>query len=141
MTRPIYTELPEQISCIDTLYQRPGLAACYFIESAGEAAFIDTGTAHAVPMLMQLLALKGLVPSQVKYVIPTHVHLDHAGGAGQLLQRLPEAQLVVHPQGARHLVDPARLIAGASAVYGEEKFKALYGDLLPIPAGAGGGGP
>lgn len=129
-----YTELPEQISCIDTLYIRPGLAACYLIESAGEAAFIDTGTAHTVPLLMQLLEHKGINPSQVKYVIPTHVHLDHAGGAGQLMQLLPQAKLVIHPYGAQHMIDPAKLIAGATAVYGDEKFKAMFGHLAPIPA-------
>ena len=127
-----YQELPQQISCIDTHYQRPGLAACYLIESAGEAAFIDTGTAHSVPLLMQLLELKGLAPSQVRYVIPTHVHLDHAGGAGQLMRRLPAASLVIHPFGARHMIDPARLIAGTISVYGEAKFRRLYGELLPI---------
>ncbi|MEN8178154.1 MAG: MBL fold metallo-hydrolase [Pseudomonadota bacterium] len=129
-----YTDLPEQISCIDTLYQRPGLAACYLIESAGEAAIIDTGTTHTTPMLMQLLANKGLEPSQVSYVIPTHVHLDHAGGAGQLMQLLPEAKLVIHPYGARHMIDPAKLIAGATSVYGEEQFTRLYGSLAPVPA-------
>ena len=128
-----YTDLPDRICCIDTLYQRPGLAACYLIESAGEAALIDTGTAPMAPRLLALLAHKAMAPEQVKYVIPTHVHLDHAGAAGQLMQQLPEARLVVHPQGARHLIDPAKLIAGASAVYGEAKFKALYGELLPVP--------
>ncbi len=128
-----YIDLPEQISCIDTFYQRPDLAACYLIESDGEAAFIDTGTAHSVPLLMQLLAEKGIQPAQVRYVIPTHVHLDHAGGAGQLMQLLSEAELVIHPYGARHMIDPSKLIAGTTAVYGEEQFNALYGSLLPVP--------
>ena len=126
------TTLPQQISCIDTGYQRAGLAACYLIESAGEAAFVDTGTVHTVPRLMQLLESKGLDPTQVKYVIPTHVHLDHAGGAGELMQRLPQAQRVVHPFGARHLIDPAKLNAGATAVYGEDLFQQLFGKLVPI---------
>jgi glyoxylase-like metal-dependent hydrolase (beta-lactamase superfamily II) len=129
-----YTDLPEQICCIDTLYQRPGLAACYLIESAGEAALIDTGTAPVAPRLLALLRHKGIGPEQVKYVIPTHVHLDHAGAAGQLMQQLPQARLVVHPRGARHLIDPDKLIAGATAVYGEAKFKALYGELIPVSA-------
>jgi glyoxylase-like metal-dependent hydrolase (beta-lactamase superfamily II) len=129
-----YTDLPEQICCIDTLYQRPGLAACYLVESAGEAALIDTGTAPRTPGLLALLAHRGVAPSQVRYVIPTHVHLDHAGAAGQLMQLLPAAQLVVHPRGARHLIDPSKLIAGTTAVYGETSFKALYGELLPVPA-------
>ena len=134
MTSLPYTDLPDAVSCIDTLYQRPGLAACYLIESAGEAAFIDTGTAHTAAGLLELLAQKGIAPGQVKYVIPTHVHLDHAGGSGQLMQLLPSAQLVVHPLGARHLIDPSKLIAGATAVYGEENFKKLYGELLPVAA-------
>ena len=129
MATPQYLDLAEQISCIDTLYQRPGLAACYLIESAGKAAIIDTGTAHTAPIIMQLLATKGIQPAQVKYIIPTHVHLDHAGGAGQLMQLLPEAALVIHPFGARHMVDPAKLIAGATSVYGEEQFNSLYGCL------------
>lgn len=133
MPIPTYTDLPEQISCIDTHYLRPGLAACYLMQSAGEAAFIDTGTAHAAPMLMELLKHKGIAPAEVKYVIPTHVHLDHAGGAGQLMQQLPEAQLVIHPYGARHMIDPAKLTAGATAVYGEERFKAMFGELKPVP--------
>ncbi len=134
MAIPRYLDLAEQISCIDTLYQRPGLAACYLIESAGKAAIIDTGTAHTAPIIMQLLAAKGIQPAQVKYIIPTHVHLDHAGGAGQLMQLLPEAALVIHPFGARHMVDPEKLIAGATSVYGEEQFNSLYGSLLPVPS-------
>lgn len=134
MSEPIHTDLPERIRCIDTLYQRPGLAACYLLESAGEAAVIDTGTAHSVPLIMQQLEAWQLAPAQVRYVIPTHVHLDHAGGAGQLMRQLPEARLVVHPFGARHLIDPTKLIAGATHVYGEEPFKRLYGSLLPVPA-------
>jgi len=129
-----FTDLPDRICCIDTLYQRPGLAACYLLESAAEAALIDTGTAPLTPRLLALLAHKGIAPEQVKYLIPTHVHLDHAGAAGQLMQHLPEARLVVHPLGARHLIDPGKLIAGATAVYGEQRFKALYGELLPVPA-------
>jgi glyoxylase-like metal-dependent hydrolase (beta-lactamase superfamily II) len=132
MPQPRYQELPHQITCIDTEYQRPGLAACYLIESQGEAAFIDTGTSHTVPMLMQVLAEKGLAPEQVKYVIPTHVHLDHAGGAGALMQQLPQASMVIHPYGARHMIDPSKLAAGATAVYGEEKFKQDFGELIPV---------
>jgi glyoxylase-like metal-dependent hydrolase (beta-lactamase superfamily II) len=126
-------EYAHQITCIDTFYQRPGLAACYLLESAGEAAFIDTGTSHSVPHLMAVLAAKGLSPSQVRYVIPTHVHLDHAGGAGSLLKQLPQASLVIHPYGAKHMIDPEKLITGATAVYGEAAFERQFGALVPIP--------
>lgn len=130
--KPAYTDLGMGITCIETHYQRPGLASCYLLLRGEAAALIDTGTAHTVPSIMALLGLLGVRPEQIKYVIPTHVHLDHAGGAGQLMQQLPEAQLVVHPQGARHLIDPAKLAAGASAVYGKEKFAQDFGELEPV---------
>jgi glyoxylase-like metal-dependent hydrolase (beta-lactamase superfamily II) len=125
-------EYKNQITCIDTHYQRPRLAACYLLESEGEAVFIDTGTSHTVPQIMKLLAAKGIETSQVKYVIPTHVHLDHAGGAGELMRQLPNASLLIHPYGAKHMIDPSKLIAGATAVYGEEQFKLQFGKLTPI---------
>jgi glyoxylase-like metal-dependent hydrolase (beta-lactamase superfamily II) len=65
-------------------------------------------------------------------VLTTHVHLDHAGGAGALMQALPNARCAVHPRGARHLVDPGKLIAGSIAVYGEERYRALYDEIVPI---------
>ncbi len=120
------------ITCIETHFQRPGLASCYLIQSAGEAALIDTGTAHTTENIMQLLELLGLTPSQVRYVIPTHVHLDHAGGAGQLMQRLPKAELVMHHFGARHMIDPSKIAAGSTEVYGKEEFSKQFIELLPI---------
>ncbi len=125
-------EYENQITCIDTHYQRPDLAACYLVESEGEAVFIDTGTSHTVPHLMDVLAAKGIQASQVKYVIPTHVHLDHAGGAGELMRRLPNASLIIHPKGARHMTDPSKLIAGATSVYGREEFEQKLGNLIPV---------
>ncbi|MCG7897660.1 MAG: MBL fold metallo-hydrolase [Candidatus Thiodiazotropha weberae] len=133
MPNPRTLEYAQQITCIDTFYQRQGLAACYLLESEGEAAFIDTGTSNSVPQLMAVLEQKGISPSQVRYVIPTHVHLDHAGGAGSLMSQLPNASLVIHPYGAKHLIDPSKLIAGATAVYGEEAFEKQFGQLIPIP--------
>jgi glyoxylase-like metal-dependent hydrolase (beta-lactamase superfamily II) len=132
MSPPRFQELPDQVTCIDTEYQRPALAACYLIESEGEVAFIDTGTSHTVPLLMSMLEIKGIEPEQVKYVIPTHVHLDHAGGTGALMQQLPRAKMLIHPYGARHMIDPSKLAAGAIAVYGEEAFKRSFGELIPV---------
>jgi len=80
------------------------------------------------------MADMGIQPEQVDYVMVTHVHLDHAGAAGSLMQELPEARLVVHPRGARHMIDPSRLIAGAAAVYGEDVLRKTFGDILPVPA-------
>ena len=126
--------LSHGISCIDTGYHRAGLAACYLIVDDGEAALVETGTALNVPTILQALAECGVAPEQVRYIMPTHVHLDHAGGAGALLARCPQATLVAHPRGARHLVEPSRLIAGAKAVYGEEAFTRMYGEIVPAPA-------
>ncbi|MBL3527278.1 MAG: MBL fold metallo-hydrolase [gamma proteobacterium endosymbiont of Lamellibrachia anaximandri] len=128
-----YQTLEHAITCIDTGYQRPDLAACYMIEAQGELAFIDTGTTYTLPVILKLLETRGLTTDQVKYIIVTHVHLDHAGGAGALMEKCPEAQLVVHPFGARHMVDPTKLTAGATAVYGKEQFRKAFGRLIPIP--------
>lgn len=132
MSQPRYRTLEHQITCIDTEYHQPGVAACYLIESDGEAAFIDTGTSNSVPLLLAVMQERGVAPEQVKYVIPTHVHLDHAGGVGGLMQAFPNAQLVIHPFGARHMIDPAKLQAGATAVYGEAQFQAQFGSLIPV---------
>jgi glyoxylase-like metal-dependent hydrolase (beta-lactamase superfamily II) len=122
------------IHTFDAHYQRPGLVAVHAIVEHGHAVLIDTGTRHAVPHFLHELAQLGVTPEAVDYVIATHVHLDHAGGAGALLAVCPNARLVVHPKGARHLVDPAKLIAGSLAVYGEARFAELYGEIVPAPA-------
>src|SRR3546814_8661408 len=121
------------ISCIDTLQERPRMACCYLIERGDDLAFIEAGTAHGVPRLMALLDARGLARERVRYVIPTHVHLDHAGGAGVLMRALPNATLVVPERGARHLIHPAKLIAGASAVYGDAEVERMYGEIAGVP--------
>jgi glyoxylase-like metal-dependent hydrolase (beta-lactamase superfamily II) len=121
------------IAAIDTRYIRPGLDASHLVVDGGRAAFVDTGSSHSVPHLLRALADMDLAPAQVDYVLLTHVHLDHAGGAGLLMQSLPNARAVIHPRGARHLIDPAKLIAGSMAVYGENRFRELYGQIVPIP--------
>lgn len=122
------------ITAIDTGLVRPELTASYLMRTGDRAAFIETGSSHTLPRQLQALADAGLTPDAVDYVIPTHVHLDHAGGAGALLQELPEARLVIHPRGARHMIDPSKLIAGATAVYGEKELRRLYGEIVPVPA-------
>jgi glyoxylase-like metal-dependent hydrolase (beta-lactamase superfamily II) len=120
------------VYCIDTDYQRPGLAACYLIREGDRLGFVDTGTAQALPRLLDAVAALGLTTDQVDYVIPTHVHLDHAGGAGDLMAVCPNARLVAHPNAAPHLIDPSRLTAGATAVYGEEAFARDFGRITPV---------
>ena len=128
-----YSQVAEGIYRVECGLYHPGLVACYLLRSGEHLAFIDTGTAHTVPALLYLLQILGCRPEQVDYVIPTHVHLDHAGGAGVLMRACPQAKLVVHPKGAPHLVDPQRLEAGAKAVYGEEAFLRDFGALEPVP--------
>ena len=120
------------IHCIDTGLVRPGFDAAWLVVEQGRAAFIDCGTSHAVPAMLQALARLGLGPEAVDWLILTHVHLDHAGGAGALLAHLPHARVLVHPRGAPHLIDPSRLVAGATAVYGAEEMARSYGQVLPI---------
>lgn len=125
-------DLGHGITLVDAEYGQSGIAAIYIMEQDGEVAIIETGTNHSVPYVEKALQAKKLSFDNVRYIIPTHVHLDHAGGAGKLMQQCQNAQLVVHPFGARHLIEPSKLQAGAIAVYGEEKFKELYGEILPI---------
>ncbi|KGM55066.1 beta-lactamase [Lysobacter daejeonensis GH1-9] len=122
------------IHTIDTGFQRPQFDAAFLMVEQGRAAFIDCGTNHSVPAMLAALAAQGLGPEAVDWLILTHVHLDHAGGAGQLMQHLPNATLVVHPRGAPHMIDPSRLVAGAAAVYGEAEITRSYGAIQAVPA-------
>lgn len=128
-----YRILDDGIVCIDTEQHRPRMAACYLIGSDGHYAFVESGTSLSVPGLLDTLDELGIARDAVDYVMPTHVHLDHAGGAGALLRELPRARLVIHPRGARHMVDPSQLIAGATAVYGPGAMRATYGEIVPVP--------
>ena len=127
-------DFDDGISAIDTGFFRPQFDASHLIVENGRAAFVDTGTNYSVPRLLTELTDKRIPVDAVDYVILTHVHLDHAGGAGLLMQQLPNARAVIHPRGVRHMVDPSALIAGATAVYGADEVRASYGDLVPIPA-------
>ena len=129
-----YEDLGFDITRIDSGMIRPGLAALYLVRSNDECALVETGTHHSIPAIMRLLMQRGIGLDQVKYVIPTHVHLDHAGGVGGLMQKLPNATLLVHPKGARHMIDPGKLKAGATAVYGEAYFTEIYGDVIAVDA-------
>jgi len=132
---PAYVEpLGCGVHAVDTGFQRDRFDAAYLIVERGRAAFVDTGTAYAVPRLLAALDALGLAREAVDFVIPTHVHLDHAGGAGALMRELPAATLWVHPRGARHLIDPAALWAGATAVYGAEAMARSYGEVVAVPA-------
>lgn len=123
------------VHVVDTGFQRPRFDAAYLVVDDGRAAFVDTGTRHGVPRLLDALRGAGLGTDAVDYVVLTHVHLDHAGGAGVLMQALPRARLVVHPRGARHMIDPSALHEGARQVYGDEEMERSYGTLVGVAAG------
>ncbi|BBL35949.1 hydroxyacylglutathione hydrolase [Nitrosomonas stercoris] len=131
---PAIVDHPHGISTIDARYHRPGRAAIHLITEGNRAALVDTGTRFSVPGTMAALATKHITPEQVDYIFLTHIHLDHAGGASEFMRQLPNAKLVVHPHGARHMINPAKLIAGVMAVYGESEFRRVYGDIHPIAA-------
>ncbi len=132
MTAARCTHLDHGITAVDTDYVRPLLAASHLINEGGRCAFVDTGSNHSVPFLLDALRQQELDSAAVDYVFLTHIHLDHAGGAGLLMQSLPNARAVIHPRGARHMIDPSKLIKGSQAVYGKEVFARLYGELQAI---------
>ena len=134
MITPHLTALPFGITCIDTGLFRPRLAAVYLLQHNGKAAIIETGVTNTVARILNALSNKDVAPEDVLYVIPTHVHLDHAGGAGALMQKFPNAQLIVHPRGARHMADPSKLWSGSVEVYGEDMLERAYGRPLPVQA-------
>jgi glyoxylase-like metal-dependent hydrolase (beta-lactamase superfamily II) len=131
---PSITDYKNGIIAIDANFVRPQLAAIHVVIKGDQAAIIDTGVNSSVPAVLDALTQCDLAPEQVAYVILTHIHLDHAGGCGELLRHLPNARLLVHPRGSAHMINPARLIAGTTAVYGEQKMAALYGEIRPIAA-------
>ncbi len=130
--KPTLYRHPHGITAVDAEYLYPGHAASHLIEDHGRAAFVDVGTNFSVPYLLAALGELGIARAAVDYVFLTHVHLDHAGGAGLLMRELPRARAVLHPRGAPHMIDPAKLIAGSKLVYGAARFARLYGELLPI---------
>jgi glyoxylase-like metal-dependent hydrolase (beta-lactamase superfamily II) len=110
-----------------------GITAGYLIRG-DRPCLVETGTAPSAPVIRDALAGLGIGPGDLATVVVTHIHLDHAGGAGDIAAMFPAAQIVVHQRGARHLADPSRLMAGARMVYGDA-LERLFGVLAPVPAG------
>ena len=137
MTKQIKQRVIDQgngVFTIDTGYQRSGLVASHLIQQGDSYAFVDVGTSSCLHHIQNFMKEKVISLEQIEYIMVTHVHLDHAGAAGVLMKMCPEAKLIVHPRGARHMVDPSKLIAGATAVYGEETLKQTFGEILPVEA-------
>ncbi len=130
----IAEEISDGIYLVDTLYLgREKFAASYFLVDNGEIAIIETNTNYAIPRILNAVTNSGFNTGDIKYIILTHIHLDHAGGAGLIMKKLPEASLVVHPRGARHMVSPEILIESVKQVYGEDEYRKLYGEIIGIP--------
>jgi glyoxylase-like metal-dependent hydrolase (beta-lactamase superfamily II) len=110
-----------------------GITAGYLIRG-DRPCLVETGTAPSAPVVRDALAGLGIGPGDLATVVVTHIHLDHAGGAGDIAAMFPAAQIVVHRRGARHLADPSRLMASARMVYGDALDR-LFGELAPVPAG------
>ena len=127
-----FEDLGRGVYCIDALYIQPRVASIYLLREGDEAAIVETGTSHSLANVLATLDALEISRSEIKYVIPTHVHLDHAGGASAMMREFGEASLIIHPRGARHMADPGKLIDGTVAVYGREKFDRLYGRIEPI---------
>lgn len=122
------------IVAFDAGYVRPILAAIHMVVEKGRVAIVDTGSNDSLQNAVMALQRLGFSEEAVDYVILTHIHLDHAGGAGAMMKAFPNAKLVVHPRGARHMAEPSKLVAGVCAVYGKEYVDRVYGEILPIPA-------
>ena len=127
------TDYGHGIHAIDSGYGRPLLDAVHLLIEGESAALIDTATNSGVPRVLAALTEQGIEPEQVAYVILTHIHLDHAGAAGTLMAHLPQAKLVVHPRGAKHMVAPGKLLEAVATVYGADETTRMYGEILPVP--------
>ncbi len=129
----VITDLGSDVFQIDTrMAGYDGITAGYLIRG-DRPCLVETGTAPSAPVVRDALAALGVGPADLATVVVTHIHLDHAGGTGDIAEMFPGAQVVVHERGARHLADPSRLMASAQMVYGDE-LDELFGVLAPTPA-------
>jgi glyoxylase-like metal-dependent hydrolase (beta-lactamase superfamily II) len=132
-TADVVTGLGHEVFQIDTrMAGYDGITAGYLIRT-DRPCLVETGTAPSAPLVRDALASLGVGPADLATIVVTHIHLDHAGGTGDLARMFPAAEVVVHERGARHLADPSRLMASARMVYGDE-LDLLFGELAPTPA-------
>lgn len=121
------------IQTIDCHYYTNEFAAAYLMVEGDEALFVDNNTNAAIPYLLNALSEKGLAKENVKYLVITHIHLDHAGATSRLVLEFPNAIVLAHPKAAPHVINPKRIIESASMVYGKENFLKMYGEILEVP--------
>lgn len=127
------TRIADDLTLIDTGYNHTPEAVGVYLLLGDRPGLVETGPASAADTVMEGIRAAGLRPEDVAVIAVTHIHLDHAGGAGTLAQRLPNARVYVHPRGAPHLVEPARLLASAARLYGDD-LPRLFGETVPVPA-------
>lgn len=130
----MFYDLGNDIFAVDSLYIRPAHSAVFVVRGRGESAIVETAHSRSASVVMEDLPSLGIAPEEIRYICVTHVHLDHAGGAGLYAKHFPNATVVVHPRGERHIIDPTRLVRAAEAVYGRERFYDLHGDVYATPA-------
>ena len=126
-------KLDEDLHLIDLSFQGlPGVIASYLLQAGDERALIETGPGSTLESLLAGLREFDVAPESISKLLVTHIHLDHAGAAGSFIRRFPNAHLYVHEKGARHMIDPSKLLASAGRIYGD-RMGPLWGDFEPVP--------
>jgi glyoxylase-like metal-dependent hydrolase (beta-lactamase superfamily II) len=126
-------KIADDLVVIDLNYDNTAQVDCAYLLLGPQPALVETGPTATVENLLAGVREAGLDPAALQAIAVTHIHLDHAGGAGALVQRFPHLRVYVHPIGAPHLIDPTKLVASAGRLYGEDMGR-LFGDVIPIPA-------
>src|SRR5574337_1221645 len=126
-------KIADDLVVIDLHYDNTAQVDCAYLILGPQPALVETGPTATLENLLAGVREAGLDPAALQAVAVTHIHLDHAGGAGALVQRFPHLQVYVHPIGAPHLIDPTKLVASATRLYGDDMGR-LFGDVIPIPA-------
>jgi glyoxylase-like metal-dependent hydrolase (beta-lactamase superfamily II) len=131
---PVVFEVAPGITAVDTFYGGRERATAAYLVAAREPAIVETGPTTSLEPVLAGLARLGVGAADLAHVVVTHIHLDHAGGVGAICERFPSATVWVHERGARHLADPARLVASATSIYGVDRMADLFGPVVPVPA-------
>jgi glyoxylase-like metal-dependent hydrolase (beta-lactamase superfamily II) len=133
MAEPIVWRIAPGLYLIDHRFQGvPGVIGSYLLSGDDDLALIETGPSTSVDALLAGIRSLDYDPAKISTLIVTHIHLDHAGGSGTLLDQMPEAHVVVHPNGATHLIDPSRLLRSAARIFGDDMDR-LWGEVVPVP--------
>lgn len=133
MVSPHIEPLDEETFLIDLFFAGERQVSSAYLLLDDEPALVETGATPSIPYLVAGVEAAGLAMADVRHLIVTHIHLDHSGAVGVLMERYPQLQVWVHPRGARHLADPSRLMSSAARVFGDQ-LEPLFGRVVPAPA-------